>query len=343
MSAAAKGTGPLLRARRVALVAVVCMGASATACAKSDAPPAASRATTAATSSGSTEHAKESAVTFREAAWKPKREADIPNDSMGASIKRGLYLLRFTPESLPAYATSNLRCTSCHQDDGLRPTSAPLTGSQARFPKYMTRSGTVIALADRVNYCFTRSLAGNAIPVGSREMVDLLAYFAFISKDIPVGTKIAGADGLVAMPDTLDGDVARGEALYTAKLCVTCHGPQGAGNGPIPPLWGPKSYSVGASMARHERAASFIQHNMPQTAPGSLSAQEAFDLSAFINSHARPDSPGKQNDWPMGGAPADVPYDTKGHKAFLPPPVLPRANPSGAIVPNPSRISHTAR
>jgi thiosulfate dehydrogenase len=280
------------------------------------------------------------AVTFREAEWKPPREADIPNDSMGASIRRGLYLLRFTPESLPAYATSNLRCTSCHQDDGIRVSSGPLTGSHARFPKYMPRSGTVIALADRVNYCFTRSLSGNAIPVQSREMVDILAYLAFISKDVPTGTMIAGADGLISMPDTLEGDVARGAALYAAKTCITCHAPDGAGIAPFPALWGPKSYSVGASMTRIERAASFIRHNMPQTAPGSLTAQEAFDLSAFINSHPRPDSPGKENDWPMGGAPADVPYDTKGHKAFRPPQYLPRANPKGALVPNPPRISH---
>jgi thiosulfate dehydrogenase len=288
-------------------------------------------------------HRDSSAVTFREAAWTPKREKDIPNDSMGASIRRGLYLLRFTPESLPDYATSNLRCTSCHQDDGIRPTSGPLTGSHARFPKYMARSGTVIALADRVNYCFTRSLSGNAIPVGSREMIDILAYLAFISADIPVGAKIAGADGLVAMPDTLDGDVLRGQALYASKLCVTCHGPDGGGNGPIPPLWGPKSYSVGASMSRIERAASFIKHNMPQTSPGSLSAQEAFDLSAFINSHPRPDSPGKERDWPMGGAPADVPYDTRGHIAFRPPPILPRATPNRALWPNPATISHAKR
>jgi thiosulfate dehydrogenase len=280
-----------------------------------------------------------SATTFREADWKPPREADIPNDSLGASIKRGLYLLRFTRDSLPAYATSSLNCTSCHQDDGTRASSAPLTGSHARFPKYMPRSGTVIALADRVNYCFTRSLAGNAIPVESREMTDILAYLAFLSKDIPVGTKIAGTDGLISMPDTLDGDVARGEALFTAKTCISCHGPDGAGNGSIPALWGAKSYSVGASMTRLERAASFIKHNMPQTAPGSLTAQEAFDLSAYINSHPRPDSPGKEQDWPMGGAPADVPYNTEGHKAFRPPPAIPRANPKGALVPKPPVIS----
>jgi thiosulfate dehydrogenase len=290
-----------------------------------------------------TGHDASPAVTFREAAWTPPREADIPNDSMGAAIKRGLYLLRFTPESLPAYATSGLRCTSCHQDDGLRASSGPLTGSHARFPKYMSRSGAVIALADRVNYCFTRSLGGNAIPVESREMVDILSYLAFISKDVPVGTKIAGADGLIPMKDTLEGDVARGEALYTSKTCITCHMPDGNGNGPIPPLWGPRSYSIGASMARLERAASFIWHNMPQTAPGTLTPQEAFDLSAFINSHPRPDSPGKELDFPMGGAPADVPFDTKGHKAFHPPPLLPRANPKGALVPNPPVIGRGSR
>ena len=78
-------------------------------------------------------------------------------------------------------------------------------------------------------------------------------------------------------------------------------------------------------MARQERAASFIWHNMPQTAPGSLKPQDAFDLAAYINSHSRPDSPEKEKDWPTGGAPRDVPYATKGHVAFNPPPrLLPR-------------------
>jgi len=284
------------------------------------------------------------AVIFTEASWKPPREADIPNDSMGASIKRGLYLLRFTPESLPDYATGAMRCSSCHQDDGIKVTAGPLTGSHARFPKYMPRSGTVIGLADRVNYCFTRSLAGNSLPVESREMTDILAYLAFISKDVPVGTKIEGADGLVSMKDTLVGDVSRGADLYVSKTCVSCHMADGQGvAGAFPPLWGPKSYSVGASMTREERAASFIYHNMPQTAPGSLTPQEAFDLAAFVNSHPRPDSPGKELDWPMGGAPKDVPYDTKGHEAYRAPTLLPRATPERALVPNPPVAGRSGR
>jgi thiosulfate dehydrogenase len=287
--------------------------------------------------------AADRAVIFTEAAWTPPREADIPADSMGASIKRGLYLLRFTPESLPDYATGAMRCSSCHQDDGIKITAGPLTGSHARFPKYMPRSGTVIGLADRVNYCFTRSLAGNALPVESREMTDILAYLAFLSKDVPVGTQIEGADGLVRMTDALEGDVARGAELYVSKTCASCHMADGQGAGVIPPLWGPKSYSVGASMTREERAASFIYHNMPQTAPGTLTPQEAFDLAAYVNSHPRPDSPGKELDWPMGGAPKDVPYATKGHEAYRPPPLLPRATPERALVPNPPVAGRSGR
>ena len=275
---------------------------------------------------------------FDDAAWTPPTEADIPADSMGASIRRGLYLLRFTPESLPRFATSSLRCTSCHQNDGTKATSAPLTGSHARFPRYLARSAAVVSLADRVNYCMTRSLAGNALPHESREMTDILAYLAFISRDIPVGRRSKAADGLLAMKDTLVGDTTRGRELFE-KTCTVCHGPDGAGVAPFPALWGPRSYSIGASMARQERAASFIFHNMPQSSPGSLSAQQAFDVSAFIDAHPRPDSPGKADDWPNGGAPRDVPYATRGHQAFKPPAQLvPRQNPSGALVPPPPSV-----
>lgn len=258
------------------------------------------------------------AVAFDPSAWKPPAESDIPADSLGVAIRRGLALLRFTPESLPRYVTSNMRCVSCHQNDGTKPTSAPLTGSHARFPKYNARSGTIITLADRVNFCMTRSLAGAALPVDSREMTDILAYLAYISHDVPVGRKLTSADGLLPMKDTLAGDTVRGHALFTTT-CAICHQADGSGNSPIPALWGPRSYSIAASMARQERAASFISHNMPQTAPGSLTEQNAFDLAAYIDSHPRPDAPQKERDWPHGGAPRDVPYATKGHAAYNPP------------------------
>ena len=281
-------------------------------------------------------------VAFSSSSWKPPAESEIPNDSLGASIRRGLALVTNTTDSLPAYAPGKINCTSCHLDGGRNVDAAPLTGSHARFPKYMDRTGAVITLADRVNYCITRSLAGTQLPATSREMEDILAYIAFISKGVPTGARTPGADGLIKMAASV-GDTARG-AMQFAKTCAVCHGADGQGGvGRIPALWGPKSYSVGASMAREERAASFIWHNMPLGQGKTLTPQLAYDVSAYINSHPRPNSPGKEKDWPMGGAPKDVPYNTAGHTAYKPPPVLARRNPAGAVVPKPAPVSMSRR
>jgi thiosulfate dehydrogenase len=289
--------------------------------------------------------AKNAAVAFDPAAWQPPADSAIPNDSLGASIRRGLALVMHTADSLPEYAPGNINCTNCHINGGRNVDAAPLAGSHARFPKYMDRTGAVIGLADRVNYCFTRSLAGNRLPVESREMQDILAYIAWLSTGVPVGEgkKLPGAEGIRAMPKELVGDRTRGASIFAAK-CVACHGPNGAGNPAIPPgipaLWGPKSFSVGASMSRQGKAASFIWHNMPYGQGKTLTEQEAFDVAAYVTSQSRLDSPGKEQDWPLGGAPADVPYSTKGHAAFDPPPLLPRANASRTIVQSPTSARH---
>jgi thiosulfate dehydrogenase len=64
-------------------------------------------------------------------------------------------------------------------------------------------------------------------------------------------------------------------------------------------------------MARVRTAAAFIKGWMPQNAPGSLTATEAFDVARYINSQPRPDFKGKELDWPKGGAPPDVAYRTR--------------------------------
>ena len=280
----------------------------------------------------------EHATTAAPMDYTPPPDSLIPRDELGASIRRGLALVSHTTDSLPKYATGTLNCASCHIDGGRRRDAAGLLGVYSRFPKYMDRTGAVIPIEDRVNYCFTRSLAGNKIPTDSREMQDIVAYLAYISTGVPAGRHVAG-EGMPKMPK-LTGDSARGSQIF-ATTCTMCHGAEGQGNPPaFPALWGPKSFSIGASMAREERAATFIRHFMPLNNPGSLSDQQAYDVAAFVDSHARPDSPGKEGDWPRGGVPYDVPYDTKGHVAYRPPSVklYARPNPSASIVPPPASI-----
>lgn len=304
--------------------------ALAAACApQADAPPAD------APPAGSGTAAAKGTTGFDWASWTPPSLDSIPDDSLGRSIKRGQALLAHTTDSLPGYAHSNLQCTSCHLNNGLEDKAAPLTGTFARFPKYMPRTGAVITVEDRVNYCFTRSLAGSRLANNSKEMTDIVNYIAYLSKGVPVGTK-AKVDGLMDMPARLTGDPAAGQTLFAEK-CSVCHGPDGQGVATNPALWGPKSFSVGASMTREERAASFIWRNMPLGQGGTLTEQQAFDVAAYIVRQPRPDSPGKEKDWPTGGAPYDVPYATQGHEPFVTPTLLPRRFPAYATVPQPPR------
>ena len=90
--------------------------------------------------------------------------------------------------------------------------------------------------------------------------------------------------------------------------CGFCHGMDGQGTMAAPPLWGPRSYTIGAGMARVGVAASFIKANMPRGWGWTVTDDEAFDVAAYVNGQPRPDFPGKIHDWPSGGKPADVPY-----------------------------------
>jgi thiosulfate dehydrogenase len=293
---------------------------------------------------------------FDPGAWRPPADSEIPADALGASIRRGLALVRDTPDSLPRYAPGRIACTNCHRDGGRDPAAPPMAGAFARYPKYLARSGAVVGIADRVNFCLTRSLAGRPLPHESREMGDIVAYLAFASRGVPTGMGhlVRGAAGTAPVPGAnalgaaYPGDSARGAIVYAAQ-CASCHGADGAGRdgppgadpatvGRVPAVWGPRSFAVGAGMARQERMAAFVWHNMPLGRPRTLTPAQAYDVAAYVNAQPRPDSPGKEHDWPRGGAPADVPYALRsGHAGFRPPRVLPRAQGSAArVFPPPS-------
>jgi thiosulfate dehydrogenase len=244
------------------------------------------------------------AVTLRAPA-----DNEIPAGALGASIRRGRALLEHTRDSLPANVGNKLRCLSCHLDGGMRANSAPLVGVYARFPQYSARSGTTITIQDRINGCFVRSMNGHPLPAASPALRDITAYLAFLSREVPVGAHVKG-EGFAAMTP-LKGDSAIGRMLFASR-CARCHGDDGGGTVVAPPLWGTESFNIGAGMARLRTAASFIRHNMPYDQPGTLTDQQAFDVAAYVTSRPRPDLPGKEYDWPRGGAPPDVAYPTLG-------------------------------
>ncbi|HEY0970257.1 MAG TPA: c-type cytochrome [Gemmatimonadales bacterium] len=234
-------------------------------------------------------------------------DSEMPDGVLGASIRRGRALLNGTRDSLPEHVGNELRCTSCHLENGTRANSMPWVGVYARFPQYRSRNDDVNVLADRISDCFERSMNGRPLPADGQEVKDMIAYMAFLSQGYPVGTDVEG-QGLPRM-EPLEADSARGAEVFAAS-CAVCHGVGGQGTPAAPPLWGPESYNIGAGMARLRTAASFIRHNMPFGNPN-LTDQQAFDVAAYVNSHPRPDLPGKENDWPRGNPPPDVAYPTR--------------------------------
>ncbi len=237
---------------------------------------------------------------------------------MGSAIRRGRALLADTPDSLPAHVGSDLRCFSCHLKEGTQAGALPLIGVYSRFPQYRSRNALINVLEDRINDCFERSLNGTALPRTGREMREIVAYFAFISRGIAPPGEVPGA-GLDSV-DAETSDTARGAAIY-AETCARCHGPSGLGTGVAPPLWGRRSFNIGAGMARLWTAAAFIRHNMPNDRAVTLTDQQAADVAAYVVSRPRPDFAAKALDWPNGNPPPDVAYPTRATTGKAVPPI----------------------
>lgn len=248
--------------------------------------------------------------------------AAIPGGPEGRSIRRGLALVTATPDSFPETQRSALRCASCHLDAGTRAGVMPWVGVAARFPQYRSRSGTMVSLEERIRGCFARSLNATPPAHGSADLVDVASYLTWLSQGTPIGRETEG-QGFPRL-DVLVPDTAAGRGVFVAE-CARCHGAEGQGAPSsvpgipaAPPLWGPRSYNIGAGMARLTMAAGFIRVAMPYDRPGSLTPQQAFDVAAYMNARPRPDFPGKERDWPNGDAPPDAAYKTR-QQALDPP------------------------
>lgn len=214
--------------------------------------------------------------------WAAPDPETIPKGPLGDSIRLGRLVFTQTPKYASAYVGDQLSCSNCHLRAGTAALAAPMVGLPGLFPMFNQRANRVITFAERLQECFVRSENGKPLPYDSPEMTALTAYIQWLSHGQPAGEPFSGR-GLVHLPE-LTPNVQHGEQIYSQR-CSACHGKEGGGNGPaLPPVWGPGGYNEGAGINGVAKMAAFVQHNMPQNNPGSLSAQDAFDVAAFIRS-----------------------------------------------------------
>lgn len=239
-------------------------------------------------------------------------ESTIPSGPLGEAIRLGRNVVTDTQNHAKGYVGNGLNCTSCHLNGGTIAWASPWVGIWGVFPEYRARNASVNSLEDRINDCFRRSMNGKALPLDSPEMVGVLSYMWWLSQGVPTGMDVEGR-GFKRIKAPAKPDPAKGKVIYAEK-CASCHGPSGDGitrpdGGYLfPALWGPKSFNIGAGMARLNNAAGFVKQNMPLGQGGTLSDQEAFDVAAYFTAQPRPDFGGKSADWPKGDRPVDAQY-----------------------------------
>lgn len=201
-------------------------------------------------------------------------------------VHQGKLIFDQTPQHAAPWTGNTLTCTDCHRLSGTVPYATPLTVTTKRYPRFTQRAGHVVTLQQRIQECFVRSENGKPLPTDSPQMKALVAYInsLWTNRD---KTQPDEYRPLVHLP-ALTGNAARGKVLYTAQ-CAACHQDNGEGlPDAYPPVWGPNSYNDGAGMSHNAKFAAWVQHNMPLQSPGILSAQQAWDIAAYVNSQPRP-------------------------------------------------------
>lgn len=245
-------------------------------------------------------------------------DSDIAGLPNAADILYGKRLLNETARLLPEHVLNGLNCNSCHLAQGKLEYGAPYVNTFNSFPQFIARAGKEVSLKQRINGCFLRSMNGKPLDPDSREMSAMIAYMKWLAQKVPAGQRVDLVN--VGKIDTsLVPDPVRGKQIY-ADQCAACHGTSGEGMRDqfgefiFPPLWGDRSFNLGAGMARTYKAASFVKYNMPFAVNfnkptgqgGMLSDQDAVDVSEFFTHQPRPDFPGRANDWPNDPKPKDA-------------------------------------
>jgi thiosulfate dehydrogenase len=254
---------------------------------------------------------------FASSSFQTPRLANLLSASNAEQLVRGMRLNAETKALLPDHVGADLNCASCHLNAGTVADATPYVGVSVLFPSYSARAGSVITLAQRINGCFLRSMNGKPLATDSPEMQAMIAYFEWMKSEAKPQAHAPGS-GMGEIDRSLVPDRENGRKIYAAQ-CAVCHGADGEGRRDatgrtvFPPLWGDRSFNVGAGMARTETAAAFVKHNMPigfrehfPLGQGGLSDQEAVDVADYFSHMPRPAFPARVYDWPDGHKPKDA-------------------------------------
>lgn len=248
---------------------------------------------------------------FEAGPFAPPPEEAIPDNELGAMIRKGRDIFVDTQANAGRFLGNGLQCVNCHLDAGRKANSAPLWAAYVKYPAYRDKNRKVNSFEDRLAGCFTFSMNGHPPAYDSPEMVALVSYSYWLARGAPTGADLPGRGYAEVARPSQPADRTRGMAVY-AQHCAICHGADGggtkvAGRYAFPPLWGKDSYNAGAGMFRVGTAAAFIKANMPLGQGGSLGDQQAWDVAQFVNSHERPVDPREQQD-------SDAPRSSEGRK-----------------------------
>jgi len=213
--------------------------------------------------------------------------ATIPSGTYGDLIRYGRSIINDTPKTVPKYIVADMNCSACHLNGGTKAKGGSYLGIFAKFPQWNDRAKRFITLEDRLSECFLNSMNGHPPSYTSREMIAMVAYISWLSRGAVVGVGFPDQEYPI-LTDLGTPNVSRGKPLYGTK-CASCHMANGQGiQGTFPPLWGSHSFNDSAGMSHLNTMTSFIIVNMPLSAPGSLTKQEAVDISAYVLSQPRP-------------------------------------------------------
>ncbi len=242
----------------------------------------------------------------------PNAPKAYPPGQLGKMVKLGRQILLHTNTNpLTKNLVGNkLSCVSCHLSDsrgnpGAAKAIGTLVGTAAVFPAYAKRDGTVQTLQDRIDNCFMRSMNGKRPGIDSKVSLAMAAYVTWLSQGIamhmnpkrPVNeyvNKMYAKNKKIfkkIQEKATHKNYLQGKHIFDQK-CAMCHGLNGEGQGPFPPLWGKKdgkwlSFNAGAGMSKLNKAPIWVKTNMPYGHANTLSNQQAADVVLYFDAQPR--------------------------------------------------------